>query len=121
VCVCAVPYAGGSQLKLGQTDVIYGLYRIVLYLKLVASRTKGDFRQFTDIEPTKKNFTEESVESHPAFRRDMSPPSSGRISQKNSMKQVSKRDLKMAVICSSETSVDFQQTTRCYIPQDMTS
>jgi hypothetical protein len=28
--------------------------------------------------------------------------------------------LKMEVICSSETSVDFQQTTRHYIPEDRT-
>jgi cellulose synthase/poly-beta-1,6-N-acetylglucosamine synthase-like glycosyltransferase len=38
-----------------------------------------------------------------------------RISQETSMKHVSKRDLKMEAICSSETSVDFQQTTRRYI------
>jgi hypothetical protein len=28
--------------------------------------------------------------------------------------------LKMDAICSSETSVDFQRTTRCYIPEDST-
>jgi hypothetical protein len=26
--------------------------------------------------------------------------------------------MKMEAICSSETSVDFQQTTRCYIPEN---
>jgi hypothetical protein len=26
--------------------------------------------------------------------------------------------LKMEVICSSETLVDFQRATRCYIPED---
>jgi hypothetical protein len=41
-----------------------------------------------------------SVECQPTFRRNISPPSS---------------ILKMEAVCSSETSVDTQQTTRGYI------
>jgi hypothetical protein len=46
-----------------------------------------------------------SVENQLAFRRNISPSPS---------------DMKMKVTYSSETSVDFQRTTRCCIPEDRT-
>jgi hypothetical protein len=51
------------------------------------------------------------VESQPVFRMYISPPSSG-------SKNTSSRKLAMKAICSSETSVHFQQTRRRYIPED---
>jgi hypothetical protein len=44
-----------------------------------------------------------SVESQPTFRSNISPPYSGS---------------KNEPICSSETSVDLQRTTRHYMPED---
>jgi hypothetical protein len=68
----------------------------------------------------------------PTFLRNISPPSSGsknKPNKKPARKQVACRallvscsaypsTLKMEAICSSETSVDFQRTTRRYIPED---
>jgi hypothetical protein len=75
------------------------------------------------------------VESQLTFRRNILPPSSGsRNKPRNNpvRKQVASRaftlvswsayssTLKMERIFSSETSVDFQRTTRRYIPEDST-
>jgi hypothetical protein len=74
-----------------------------------------------------------SVEMQPTFRRNISPPSSGskkKIFSKN--QQVARcfppayflvldefsSTLKMDAICSSETLVASQQTTRRYVPED---
>jgi hypothetical protein len=58
------------------------------------------------------------------FRRNISPPSSGLKNKPPHFKFVScsaySSTLKMEAICSSETSVDFQRTTRRYIPGDST-
>jgi hypothetical protein len=54
-----------------------------------------------------------SVEYHPTFRRNVSPPSSGSCLDYSST-------LNLEATCSSETSVDLQRTTRCYIPEDRT-
>jgi hypothetical protein len=64
-------------------------------------------------------YSEEFVESQPTFRRNISPPSSG---SKNTLGSCSEyfSALKMKAICSSEKSVDFQRTTRPYIPEDGT-
>jgi hypothetical protein len=56
----------------------------------------------------------------------MSPPSSGLKSNpsRNQHEQAAKKllgflfNMKIEVTCSSETSVDFQQTTSCYIPEN---
>jgi hypothetical protein len=50
---------------------------------------------------------EQSVESLPKFRKNISPPSNSSA-------------LKMDAICFSETLVDFQRTARRYIPEDST-
>jgi hypothetical protein len=51
-----------------------------------------------------------SVESQPTLRRNISPPSS----------EAKNKQSKIEAICSSETSGDFQRTTRRYIPEDST-
>jgi hypothetical protein len=74
------------------------------------------------------------IKSQPTFRRNISPPSSGsknKPSKKPAWKLVASTTtlvscspysltLKMEAICSSETLVDFQQTTFHYIPEDNT-
>jgi hypothetical protein len=66
----------------------------------------------------------QSVESQPTFRRNMIPSSGSKNkpSEKPASKQVATSAYfstpKMEAICSSETSVDFQRTTRRYIPED---
>jgi hypothetical protein len=64
------------------------------------------------------------TESQPTFRKNISPPSlesKNMQNKKPSWKQVASRTtLKMEAICSSKTSVAFQQTTRRYIPEDST-
>jgi hypothetical protein len=56
--------------------------------------------------------------------RGTSPPSSGSKNKPHAFTLVSCSayfsTLKMEAICSSKTSVDFQQTTWCYIPEDST-
>jgi hypothetical protein len=59
-----------------------------------------------------------SVESEPTFRSNISPPTSR---SKNPFRLASRSAysaLKMEAICSTETLVDFQQTTRRYISED---
>jgi hypothetical protein len=64
-----------------------------------------------------------SVGSKPTFRRNISPPSSGSKNEprkKPALKQVASRALRpwgMEALYSSETSNDFQRTTRRYIPE----
>jgi hypothetical protein len=68
-----------------------------------------------------------SVESQPTFRRSISPPYSdskkkpSRIPADLSSALIffcsAYSMLNMEVIYSSETSVDFQLTTQCYIPE----
>jgi hypothetical protein len=50
-----------------------------------------------------------SGESQPTFQRNMLPSSESMT-----------KALKMETICSPETSVDFQRTTRLYVPEDST-
>jgi hypothetical protein len=68
--------------------------------------------------------TVQSVECQPTFRRNISPLSSGsknKPSKISAQKHIASRALlKMEAICSSETSVDLQRTTRRYIPDDST-
>jgi hypothetical protein len=66
-----------------------------------------------------------SVESKPMFRRNISTHLQGwknNLSKKSLWKQVASiayfSTLKIEVIYSSETSVEFQQTTRGYVPED---
>jgi hypothetical protein len=66
-----------------------------------------------------------SDESHRTFRRNVSLPysvSKNNPSTPTCFTLVSSLDyslnLQMAATCSSETSVDFQRTTRRYIPED---
>jgi hypothetical protein len=62
-----------------------------------------------------------SPKSHPTFRTNIYPPSSGSKS-KASMKQATLLGLfldpEIVATCSSETSVDFQRTTRHYTQED---
>jgi hypothetical protein len=50
--------------------------------------------------------------------RSISPPSSG--SKNKPSKKLARKQVASSVICSSETSVHFQRTTRLYIPEDST-
>jgi hypothetical protein len=59
----------------------------------------------------------QSVESHPTFRGNMSPTCYLRHA---GFLLYSFLTLKMEATCSSETSVNFQQTTQCYIPEGRT-
>jgi hypothetical protein len=72
----------------------------------------------------------QSVESQPTFRRNILPPFSG---SKNKQAELCLppaytlvscsayfSTMKMEAICSSETSVDFQRTTRRHTPEDST-
>jgi hypothetical protein len=67
-----------------------------------------------------------SVESKPTFRRNIPSPSSGwkNIPSKSSACHLLSRWFLARLIfrlrCSSETSVDFQRTTRRYIPENST-
>jgi hypothetical protein len=59
----------------------------------------------------------QSVESQPTFRSNTSLPPSG---SKNMLCIATCLTLMLEATCSSETSVDFQRTTRRYIPEDRT-
>jgi hypothetical protein len=59
--------------------------------------------------------------SQPTFRRNISPPSSTcHLLSRWFLAHLMFSTLKMEAICSSETPVDFQRTTRRYIPEDGT-
>jgi hypothetical protein len=74
-----------------------------------------------------------SVASQPTFRRTTWRTASALQSHARNSHETSSHDcsmrvycladsstLKLGVTCSSETSVDFQQTTQCYMPEDIT-
>jgi hypothetical protein len=46
----------------------------------------------------------------------MSPPFSG--SKNSQARNQNEAEQKIVATCPSETSLDFQQTTQCYIPED---
>jgi hypothetical protein len=60
----------------------------------------------------------QSVESRPTFQRLHIQDRRITREQYTSMKSGSKLTLKMYAICSSETSTEFQRTTRCDVPED---
>jgi hypothetical protein len=55
-----------------------------------------------------------SIESQPTFRNNMSSPTSG---LENKQQGTDTKHVKEAT-CSTETSAEFQRTTRRYIPRD---
>jgi hypothetical protein len=63
-----------------------------------------------------------SVESQPTFRRNISPPAELCLPAAFTLVFCPAyfSTLRMESICYSETSVDFQRTTRRYIPEDST-
>jgi hypothetical protein len=98
-----------------------------LYTYTFLASASSGYEQFNLLEYN----TVYSVESQSTFRRTVSPPSSGSISQERNRLclppaftlvscSAYSSTLKMEAICSSETSVYFQRTTRRYMPEDGT-